>query len=38
LREKWIAAMIRAGHAFDLARRIADCPVGVIPEEWREFD
>jgi regulatory protein len=38
IREKWIAAMIRAGHRFDLARRIADCPLGVIPEEWRESE
>ena len=36
LREKWIATMIRAGHSFDLARRIADSPLGVIPEDWPE--
>jgi regulatory protein len=35
-REKWIAAMIRAGHGFDLARRIADSAPGVIPEEWQD--
>jgi regulatory protein len=34
-REKWIAAMIRAGHGFELARRIADSAPGVIPEEWQ---
>jgi regulatory protein len=38
LREKWVAAMIRAGHSFDLARKIAYCPIGVIPEEWREIE
>lgn len=38
VREKWVAAMIRAGHGFDIARKIADCPVGVIPEEWREIE
>lgn len=38
VREKWIAAMIRAGHAIELARKIADCPVGVIPEDWLEFE
>jgi regulatory protein len=38
IREKWVAAMIRAGHSFDLARKIAYCPVGIIPEEWREIE
>jgi regulatory protein len=38
IREKWVAAMIRAGHSFDLARRIAYCPVGIIPEEWQEIE
>ncbi|QIK96452.1 RecX family transcriptional regulator [Sphingomonas sp. HDW15A] len=37
-REKWIAAMIRAGHSFALAQRIADSEPGVIPEEWLIFE
>lgn len=37
-REKWIAAMIRAGHAFSLARAIASLPPGadVVPDELSE--
>lgn len=30
-REKWVAAMVRAGHDFGLARRIADCAPGDLP-------
>ena len=30
-REKWLAAMVRAGHDFALARRIVDCPPGPAP-------
>lgn len=31
-REKAIAAMLRAGHGLDLARRIAECAPGEIPD------
>ena len=34
-REKWVAAMIRAGHGFGIARRLADCPPGAIPEDFQ---
>ena len=30
-REKWVSAMIRAGHGFGLARKIADCAPGEPP-------
>lgn len=30
-REKWLAAMVRAGHDFALARKIAECPPGQEP-------
>ena len=30
-REKWLAAMVRAGHDFTLARKIVDCPPGAAP-------
>lgn len=30
LREKWLAAMVRAGHGFDLSRRIAALSVGEV--------
>ena len=38
-REKWIAAMVRAGHGFGLARALAHLPMGaeVDPEELREL-
>ncbi len=31
-REKAIAALLRAGHSIEIARRIVDCPPGHIPE------
>jgi regulatory protein len=31
-RERQMAAMIRAGHSFSLARRIISAPVGEVPE------
>lgn len=31
-REKWIAAMVRAGHGFDVARKICDLPPGREPD------
>lgn len=31
-REKWLAAMVRAGHDFPLARKVADWPPGPAPE------
>lgn len=30
-RERWLAAMVRAGHDFALARRVVDCPPGTLP-------
>lgn len=30
-REKWLSAMVRAGHEFGLARKIADCAPGQPP-------
>lgn len=38
-REKWVAAMIRAGHGFGLARAIAALPIGadVDEDQLREF-
>lgn len=32
-RERQLAAMIRAGHGFDLSRRIVDAPAGVDPDD-----
>jgi regulatory protein len=32
-REKWLAAMIRAGHGFALSRRLVDCAPGAVPDE-----
>jgi regulatory protein len=31
-REKWLAAMLRAGHGLDLSRRIILLPAGIEPE------
>lgn len=31
-REKWVATMVRAGHDFAIARKIADCKPGEMPE------
>lgn len=31
-REKWLAAMVRAGHDFPLARKVAEWPKGSAPE------
>ncbi|MFD1950051.1 regulatory protein RecX [Sphingomonas arantia] len=33
MRRKALAAMMRAGHPYDLARRFVDCPPGEVPEE-----
>jgi regulatory protein len=34
LREKQIAAMLRAGHPLDNARRIVDAPSAAEVEQW----
>ena len=34
MREKQIAAMLRAGHAFDIARPLVDAPSELVAEQW----
>ena len=36
LRQRGLTAMIRAGHDFDLSRRIIDLPAGRIDQQWLE--
>jgi len=36
LRQRGLAAMIRAGHDFDLSRRIIDLPPGEVDAQWAE--
>jgi len=36
LRQRGLAAMVRAGHDFDLSRRIIDLPPGTLVEQWIE--
>ncbi len=36
LRQRGLAAMVRAGHDFDLSRRIIDLPQGEIDKRWME--
>jgi len=38
LREKHLAAMLRAGHRLDIARRIVDASDAEDAEQWAESD